>query len=163
MELDNIDRSILNIIQSGFPVDPHPYQVIADGTGITEEEAHRRVMAMKQGGVIRRIGASYDSRGLHFTSTLCSVKVPPALVETVVAKINSYVEVTHNYQRSHAYNIWFTVIAESPARISQILKEIEAATGCPEIRNMPALKNFKVKVDFKFKDGKETQAAEDEE
>lgn len=165
MELDNTDRSILNIIQSGFPIDPHPYQVIANDAGITEGEAHRRVVAMKEGGIIRRIGASYDSRGLHFTSTLCSVKVPPELVDAVVAKINSYVEVTHNYQRNHAYNIWFTVIAESPARISRILKEIEAATGCAEIRNMPALKNFKIKVDFKFKDGKETAnaAAEDEE
>lgn len=165
MELDNLDRSILNIIQSGFPVDPHPYQVIADGAGVTEEEAYRRVMAMKQGGVIRRIGASYDSRGLNFTSTLCSVKVPPELIDTVVAKINSYGEVTHNYQRNHAYNIWFTVIAETPARISQILKEIQDATGCAEIRNMPAIKKFKIKVDFKFKDGKETApaAAEDEE
>lgn len=165
MELDNVDRSILNIIQSGFPVDPHPYRVIADGAGITEEEAHRRVVAMKTGGVIRRIGASYDSRKLHFTSTLCSVKVPPAILDAVVAKINSYVEVTHNYQRNHAYNVWFTVIAESPDRIRRILKEIEDATGCPEIRNMPAIKTFKIKVDFKFNDGKEPAngTAEDEE
>lgn len=165
MELDNIDRSILNIIQSGFPVDPHPYQVIADDTGITEAEAHRRVLAMKESGVIRRIGASYNSRGLNFSSTLCSVKVPPELLDAVVAKINSYGEVTHNYQRNHAYNVWFTVIAESPARISRILKEIQDATGCAEIRNMPAIKTFKIKVDFKFKDGKEAMpaAAEDEE
>lgn len=165
MELDNTDRSILNIIQTGFPIDPHPYRVIGDSAGITEEEAYRRVIAMKDGGVIRRIGASYDSRGLHFTSTLCSVKVPSELVDVVVAKINSYPEVTHNYQRNHPYNVWFTVIAESTDRINGILREIEAATGCPEIRNMPALKNFKVKVDFKFKDGKEQSngVTEDEE
>ncbi|MBI5179215.1 MAG: Lrp/AsnC family transcriptional regulator [Nitrospinae bacterium] len=160
MELDNTDRSILNVIQTGFPVDPHPYAVIGQQVGLTEEEAFNRVMNMKNGGVIRRIGASYDSRGLHFSSTLCSMKVPPEKMDAAVKAINKYYEVTHNYERNHAYNLWFTLIAESKERIQQILDEISAETGINGIRNMPAVKKFKIKVDFKFK---EKQENEDEE
>lgn len=165
MKLDATHKDILNFIQTGFPLDPRPYKVIGDKAGISEEEAHRRVMEMKSGGVIRRIGASFDSRGLHFSSTLCSVKVPPALVDKVVEAVNRYPEVTHNYERNHEYNIWFTVIAESKERIQGILDEIRAATGCGEIRNMPALKKFKIKVDFKFKNAGKApaEAAEEDE
>jgi DNA-binding Lrp family transcriptional regulator len=162
MELDNLDRSILNVIQSGFPVAPRPYEEIGRQTGLSEDEAFARVMNMKNNGIIRRIGASYDSRGLHFTSTLCSVKVPPEKIEQAVKVINRYPEVTHNYQRNHAYNVWFTLIAESKERIENILSEISAETGIGEIRNMPATKKFKIKVDFKFKNG-DGNASEDEE
>jgi DNA-binding Lrp family transcriptional regulator len=162
MKLDDVDKRILNVIQAGFPVAPRPYEAIGEKTGLSEAEAFARVMNMKQNGVIRRIGASYDSRGLHFTSTLCSVKVPPEKIEAVVGAINRYHEVTHNYERNHPYNVWFTVIAESKERIRQILDEITADTGVGEIRNMPALKNFKIKVDFKFKEGNQSGGDEEE-
>jgi DNA-binding Lrp family transcriptional regulator len=152
MELDNFDRSILNVIQSGFPVAPRPYAEIGRQTGLSEDEAYARVMNMKKNLIIRRIGASYDSRGLHFSSTLCSTKVPPEKMEETVKIINTYPEVTHNYERNHAYNVWFTLIAESKERIEEILREISAKAGIGEIRNMPATKKFKIKVDFKFKD-----------
>ncbi len=160
MELDNTDKSILNIIQTGFPVDARPYAVIGEQVGLTEEEAHARVMNMKSGGVIRRIGASFDSGGLQFSSTLCSAKVPPEKVDEMVAAINRYPEVTHNYERNHAYNVWFTVIAESRERIQQILDEISAKTGVGGIRNMPATIKFKIKVDFKFKKDKQEEEEE---
>ncbi len=162
MNLDNADKKILNVIQTGFPVVSRPYEAIGRQTELSEAEAFTRVMNMKKNGVIRRIGASYDSRGLHFTSTLCAVKVPPDKIEAVVAAINRYHEVTHNYERNHPYNVWFTVIAESKERIRQILAEITADTGVGDIRNMPALKNFKIKVDFKFKDGNQNGGDEEE-
>ncbi|MBI3794568.1 MAG: Lrp/AsnC family transcriptional regulator [Nitrospinae bacterium] len=162
--MDSVDRAVLNVIQTGFPVASRPYAVIGEKTGLTEEEAFSRIQNLKKGGIIRRIGASYDSRGLHFSSTLCSAKVPPEKIEAVVKAINKYHEVTHNYERNHAYNIWFTLIAESKERIQQILDEICGETGISVIRNMPAIKKFKIKVDFKFKDaGSNGNNAEEDE
>jgi DNA-binding Lrp family transcriptional regulator len=163
MEMDDIDKSILNIIQTGFPIASRPYEVIGSQTGLEEAEAYARVMDLKKNGIIRRIGASYDSRGLGFTSTLCSAKVPPEKIEEVVKVINGFYEVTHNYQRNHEYNVWFTLIAESKQRIQEILDEISAKTGVHGIRNMPALKNFKIKVDFKFKNNGNGNGAAPEE
>lgn len=153
--MDQIDRDILNIIQTGFPVDARPYAVIGEQVGLSEEEAYKRVTDMKEREVIRRIGATFDSRKLHFTSTLCAAKVPPERIEEVAAIVGTYPEVTHNYERKHLYNLWFTLIAESTERIEQILAEICEKAGVDEIRNMPAKKMFKIKVDFKFKEKNE--------
>jgi DNA-binding Lrp family transcriptional regulator len=153
--MEQIDRDILNIIQTGFPVDVHPYAVIGEKVGLSEEEAYKRVTGMKEREVIRRIGATFDSRKLSFTSTLCAAKVPQERIEEIAAIVGTYPEVTHNYERKHIYNLWFTLIAESTERIEQILAEICEKAGIDEIRNMPAIKMFKIKVDFKFKEKKE--------
>jgi DNA-binding Lrp family transcriptional regulator len=86
--------------------------------------------------------------------------VPPERIEEIARVISEYPEVTHNYERNHAYNIWFTVIAESKERIERILEEISAKTGVKGIRNMPATKKFKVKVDFKFKENGQEEGDE---
>lgn len=67
-------------------------------------------------------------------------------IEDIAATIGSYPEVTHNYERNHKFNLWFTLIAESEERIEKILSEISEKTGIQGIRNMPATKVFKITV-----------------
>ncbi len=163
IELDNKDREILNIIQTGFPVDTHPYAVIGEKTALAEDEAFNRVKRMYDGQVIRRIGATFESRRLHFTSTLCAVTVPPEKIDDAVKAISQCPEVTHNYERNHNLNIWFTVIAESKERIDGILDEISEKAGIEKPHNMPASRKFKIKVDFNFKNRAEEGADEEDE
>jgi DNA-binding Lrp family transcriptional regulator len=85
-----------------------------------------------------------------FRSTLCAARVPKDKIEQFVAVVNTYPGVTHNYEREGDYNIWFTLIASSKKKISQILAEISRKTGVKEILNLPALKTFKIAVDFNF-------------
>jgi DNA-binding Lrp family transcriptional regulator len=146
--MDDIDRAIINIIQSDFPVAPRPYQEIAEQAHLTEQEVVSRVRALKKEGIIRRIGANFDSRRLNFTSTLCAAKVPADKVDRFVKFVNQYPGVTHNYLRAHEYNVWFTFIAPNMAFIENALTEISSLTGVTEIRNLPALKIFKIKVEF---------------
>ena len=72
-----------------------------------------RVQRMMQEGVIRRIGANFNSRQLGYTSTLCAAQVPPERIDQFIQVVNQYPGVTHNYLRRHRLNIWFTLIAES--------------------------------------------------
>ncbi|MDP2234226.1 MAG: Lrp/AsnC family transcriptional regulator, partial [Actinomycetota bacterium] len=58
--------------------------------------------------------------------------------------------VTHNYLREDHYNIWFTLIAPSDADIACILGEIAESTGIDDILDLPAIRLFKIKVDFDF-------------
>jgi len=153
--MDKIDKDILNIIQTGFPMDTQPYALIGEKVGITEDEAFKRVVNLKESDIIRRIGATFDSKKLHFKSTLCATKVPEEKIEEVAKIVNRYPEVTHNYQRNHEYNLWFTLIAESTERIEQILSEICKDGGLDYVRNMPTKKMLKIKVDFQFKDEKD--------
>jgi DNA-binding Lrp family transcriptional regulator len=146
--MDEKDREIINQIQSGFPICERPYQEVARRVALSEDEVLERVGRLKQEGIIRRIGANFDSRSLNFTSTLCAARVPEEKLEQFVEVVNSYPGVTHNYQRNHSYNVWFTFIAPTMSEIETSLEEISRRTGVQEICNLPAVKMYKIKVDF---------------
>jgi siroheme decarboxylase len=146
--LDELDRAILNEIQSHFPIVSRPYAEVGDRVGASEAEVLARVAAMTDAGVIRRIGANFASRKLGYTSTLCAARVEPESLDHFVAVVNRYPGVTHNYLRRHRYNVWFTLIAESEARLHEILEEISRAAAVAEILSLPAQEVFKIKVDF---------------
>lgn len=152
--MDEVDKKILNIIQTRFPVASAPYAIIGGEIGLSEDETFLRVKALFDSGVIRRIGASFDSRGIGWTSTLCALIVPQDKIEDVAAVIGEYPGVTHNYERNHKYNLWFTLISPDMEIERKILKEIWDKTGYGPVRNMPMKKKFKIKVDFEFKEDK---------
>ena len=127
--LDDLDRAILNEIQSHFPIDSRPYAEVGRRVGASEEEVLARVMAMAEAGIIRRLGANFTSRKLGYTSTLCAARVAPESLDHFVAVVNRYPGVTHNYLRRHRYNVWFTLIAESAERLNRILEEISRGLG----------------------------------
>jgi DNA-binding Lrp family transcriptional regulator len=147
IELDDLDKAILNEIQSHFPIVSRPYAEVGGRVRAPEAEVVRRVQAMMDNGVIRRLGANFTSRKLGYTSTLCAAHVPEELLERFVEVVNRYPGVTHNYLRRHHFNVWFTLIAESTERLEQILAEISAASGV-EVLSLPAQEIFKIKVDF---------------
>ncbi len=146
--LDATDKKLITLIQADFPITDRPYAAIGEKLGVLEEEVIRRIRAIMESGEIRRLGASFDSRQLGYTSTLCAAHVPPEKLETAVAAINSYHNVTHNYERNHYYNVWFTVIAPSRLRIGEILGEIEERAGIGPILDLPATRLFKIQVDL---------------
>jgi len=145
--LDDLDKAILNEIQSHFPLTPRPYAAVGERVGAPESEVLRRVQAMVDAGIIRRLGANFTSRKLGYTSTLCAAHVPRQKLEAFIAAVNRYPQVTHNYLRIHHFNVWFTLIAESPKKLDQILAEVSRATGV-EVLSLPAREIFKIKVDF---------------
>lgn len=148
--MDEADRKILNAIQSEFPITARPYGDLGRRIGLSEEEVLRRVKRLKEKGIIRRIGGNFHSNKLNFTSTLCAAKVPEEKLERFVKVVNGYPGVTHNYLRSHEFNVWFTFIAPSTEAIERSLKEISDATGVEDVYSLPAVRMFKVKVDFEI-------------
>lgn len=146
--MDEIEKRILNIIQTDFPISPYPFRVIGEQVGIGEEEVMERVRSLKEKGVIRRIGATFEPKKLGYTSTLCAAKVPEEMIDRFVEVVNTYPGVTHNYERDHEYNIWFTIIGKSKEEIERNIAEIEAKTGVRGIKNLPTLRRFKINVSF---------------
>ncbi len=149
MPLDDIDRSILNQIQSDFPITPRPYRSVAEELGLTEDEVLARIRRLKKSGIIRRIGGNFTPEKLGFVSTLCAAKVPEEKISQFAQVVNRYPGVTHNYRRENKYNIWFTFIAPSMEEISASLKQIAVETGVTEILNLPATRVFKIRAEFK--------------
>jgi DNA-binding Lrp family transcriptional regulator len=148
--MDSIDKQILNIIQRNFPLVPEPFKAVAEKVGISEEEALDRIRIMKQVGIIRRIGAIFDSRKLGFVSTLCAARVPEEKLKAFIEVVNSYPGVTHNYRRTHDYNVWFTFIAPSEENLKKYLAEISHKTGITDILSMRAARTFKINASFEL-------------
>ena len=149
--LDTIDRKLLDIIQTAFPLVPRPYQALGEQLGISEEEALARVKAMKEKKIIRRLGANFQSAKLGFRSTLCGAHVPEDKLDAFIADVNALPGVTHNYLRNHTFNVWFTLIGPSWDSVCDTIKGIEARTGV-SVMNLPAEKLFKIRVDFPMKE-----------
>ncbi len=147
--MDDLDKRLLDIIQSDFPLEARPYAVVGERLGISEDEALARVRALKQSGVIRRIGGNFQSRKLGFHSTLCAARVPEDKLDAFVAEVNRHPGVTHNYLRRHPYNVWFTFIGPSRQEVDDTLAAMRRATGI-DILNLPASRMYKIKVDFKM-------------
>jgi siroheme decarboxylase len=146
--IDDMDRAILNLIQSDFPITPRPYLAIAQRLGFSENDVIKRLDRLKKKGIIRRIGGNFVPEKLGFVSTLCAARVPEDKIESFAVSVNRYPGVTHNYQRDNKYNVWFTFIAPSMREIEENLKNISQQTGIKEIINLPATKVFKIKAHF---------------
>ena len=146
--MDAVDRKILNILQRDFPLDAEPFNVLGARVGIGEDDLLERVGRLKEAGIIRRIGAVFDTSGIGFTSTLCAAKVPADRLKRFVDVVNSYRGVTHNYLRDHEYNIWFTFIGSTGEEIKESLYDISEETGITDIISMPAKRRFKVDARF---------------
>lgn len=147
--LDDLDRRLLGLVQSDFPLESRPYAVLGAELGLDEEETLERVRVLRAKKIIRRLGANFQSGKLGFRSTLCAAKVPQEKLHSFVEEVNKRTGVTHNYLRNHVYNIWFTLIAPSWEQILDELADISGKTGI-EVLNLPAENMYKIKVDFQL-------------
>ncbi len=148
--LDDIDKKILNQIQSDFPITHSPYRVVAERLNLQETDVLERVSRMRKKGLIRRIGGNFVPEKLGYISTLCAASVPEDKIQHFSRIVNRYPGVTHNYQRDNRFNVWFTFIAPSREDIKINLRRIAEQTGIREILNLPATRVFKIKAHFKL-------------
>ena len=145
--MDILDRKLLDIIQTAFPLVPRPYAALGEQLGISEEEALSRVKDLKARKIIRRLGANFQSAKLGFRSTLCGACVPEHKLDDFISYVNALPGVTHNYLRKHKFNVWFTVIGPSWEQVCATIEGVTEHTGVP-VMNLPATKLFKIRVDF---------------
>ena len=144
--MDELDRRILQAVQGGFPLSEKPYETIAHRLGIPSDRLWDRLQKLMAEGVIRRLGASLDSRKLGFSSTLAAVSVRPDLVEQAAEIIGTFPEVTHSYLRNDNFNIWFTIIGRDRERIDCILEQIRTSLSLEtsQVLNLPMKRVFKL-------------------
>lgn len=150
--MDSLDKKLLNEVQRHFPLTERPYAALGEALGMDEDAVIRRLQELKKAGVLRRLGAIFNSRRLGYYSTLCAMQVPLARVPGVADLVNSYPGVTHNYLREGEYNLWFTLVCPSQEEAARVLTEIQEKTGITGILNLPALNLFKVEVSFDLED-----------
>ncbi len=147
--MDEIDRTIINQLQGGFPICERPFREAANELGLEEDELIRRIDRLLEEGYLSRFGPMYHAEKLGGGLSLCAMAVPEAQFDQVAERVNAFPEVAHNYARDHKLNMWFVLATETPGRIDQVLEEIEAATGY-KVYNMPKKEEFYVGLRFEL-------------
>jgi len=146
--MDETDRKLLNLIQQDFPIAAEPFAEFGVQLGISETDVLERIKRLKDQGIIRRIGAVFDLRKLHFVSALCAARVPEKKMGAFVAAVNAHPGVTHNYRRDHAYNVWFTLTAPDEEALAVAVDKLRQQTEQDELLVLRAVRTFKINVNF---------------
>jgi DNA-binding Lrp family transcriptional regulator len=155
IELDDLDKRLLNLMQGRFPLAPRPYQHVANEAGIEEAEAIARVQKLIDERIIRQVTPIFDTRALGYSSMLVAAKVDPENPWRAANIINQHPGVSHNYLRNHEFNIWFTIATEpsSPLGLDGTLEVLARIAGAESVRQLPTLKLFKIRMDLEMEGG----------
>jgi len=141
-------QEILSRIQKKFPLVDKPFKVIANELNIDESEVLKILQAEKDANIIRQTSAIFDTKRLGYTSSLVAFKIQANQIDKAVKIINSHPGVSHNYEREHDFNIWFTM-AIAPNSIIGLEKTIELLANITQAQDyivLPTLKLFKINV-----------------
>ena len=147
-DLDLLDRQILNILQSGFPLVERPFERIGETVGIAETEAIERIVSLKRRNVVRQIGAIFDTRRLGYKTSLVAMKFHEGDLDAAARIINEHPGVSHNYARTGQLNLWFTVAVPPSETIEDTVDRMARDTGALAVRVMPTIRFFKIGVNF---------------
>ena len=150
MELTQFDKELLNLIQTGLPLTPAPFAAVAARLGCPEQQVMERLAQLRDAGVIRRLGAFFDAESLGYRGWLVAVKVEEISLPTVAQAVNAWPEVTHNDERDHEYNLWFTIQTRTEAEKDGLLRQVAAMPGVSAVFSLPTTDRFKVNVEFQM-------------
>ncbi|WP_080796965.1 siroheme decarboxylase subunit beta [Arabiibacter massiliensis] len=160
MGADAAARAVLTRVQQELPVCERPYGALGEACGTDEAGAFAAVEAARAEGLIRRIGASFESSRIGYASTLAALAVPPEEIDRVAALVGAHPGITHNYERDDRYNLWFTLVARSKEARDAELARIVSDSGCDDLLVLPAVRLFKIKVAFDVREKGEAADAE---
>ena len=133
--MDEIDRSLIVATQGGLPLVPRPYHAIAEQVGLSADDVMRRLSAMLETGIIRRIGAVPNHYAIGWTANGMTVwDVADDQVDELGARIGALDFVTHCYRRPRAlpawpYNLFAMVHGASRDECAVKADEIRALLG----------------------------------
>lgn len=139
--LDATDRAILNALQDGFPLTPRPYDDAGAALGIAGDDLIARLGRLRDLGAITRFGPFFDAAEMGGAFCLCAMAVPADRFDAVMTLVNAHPEVAHNYERTHALNMWFVLATDSPEGIDRTARAIEDETGL-KVMLFPKLEEY---------------------
>src|SRR6478609_5908340 len=146
--MDDLDRRLLNRIQSDFPLVARPYAELGRELGLSEDEVVERMRALKAGRIVRQISAIFDTKSLGYKSSLVAMRVDPDRISEAARIINEHPGVTHNYERNHEYNLWFTIAVPPTSDLEAVVQRIHDMAVAETTRVMYTLRLFKIGVNL---------------
>ncbi|WP_374546787.1 Lrp/AsnC family transcriptional regulator [Rhodoblastus sp.] len=144
--LDARDKMLIDTFQRDFPLTSKPFALVGETIGDSAEGAAARVARLIDAGVLSRLGPVLRPNSAG-ASTLAAIAAPPHRLEEMAALVNDEPGVNHNYEREHAFNLWFVVTGPSRVAIDASLARIERRCGAP-VLDLPMLRAFHIDLGF---------------
>ena len=161
--LGKSDKELLNEIQWTFPLVTRPFDAIAKKFDTTPEIIKEKLNNLKEIGVLRQLSAIFDTRKLGYTSSLVAMEIEHDKLDYVASQINRHPGVSHNYERDHQFNLWFTLAVPPGADLNAELEKFNVLKGIKKVRMLPTLQLFKIGVKLDLVDDKKHEIAPTEE
>jgi len=164
-DMTELDRVLIERMQQYVPLVPRPFAALAEDIGSTERDVIDAVTRLRRDGVIRQVSAIFDTRRLGYASSLVAARVDPARIEDAAAIVSAHPGVSHNYQREHDYNLWFTIAVspESWLGLESTVDLITEEAGADAAMLLPALHVFRIGVNFDIQGGRAANARRTEQ
>jgi DNA-binding Lrp family transcriptional regulator len=159
--LDETDKRLMNLLQSSFPIDPEPFALVASEAELELDDVLVRTQRLLDGRIIREITPIFDTRALGYESMLVAAKVDSEHPQRAAQIVNSHPGVSHNYLRTHDFNLWFTIATppDSELGLHGTLEVLMRETGAESMRELPTLTLFKINMNLEMEKGTEALAA----
>jgi len=146
MSPDPAELSLVDRWQHNFPLVDKPFEVVGRSAALGEREAIGIFRRLHQTGVISRIGAVVKPNTIG-NSTLAALQVPADRLEEVADIVSREPLVTHNYERTHALNLWFVIAGADADAIAATIERIRQQTGLQAV-DLPMLRAYHLGLGF---------------
>lgn len=151
---EGLDKHLLNLAQKEVPLVPEPFAAIAAQLDISESDVLARLGRWRdEEKVIRQISAIFDTRKLGYRSMLVAQKIPADRIDAAAEIVNAHPGVSHNYERDHEFNLWFTVATPPGMSLEAHVDALHELTRAETTRMLPTLKMFKIEVRLDMETG----------
>ena len=161
--MDKLDKELLNEIQWTFPLVTRPFDAIAKKFDTTPKIIKEHLNNLKKVGILRQLSAIFDTRKLGYTSSLVAMEIEHDKLEYVASQINRHPGVSHNYEREHQFNLWFTLAVPPGADLKTEVDRFNVLKGIKKVRMLPTIQLFKIGVKLDMVDEKKHEIAPTEE
>ncbi|RME86140.1 MAG: Lrp/AsnC family transcriptional regulator, partial [Planctomycetota bacterium] len=150
-----MESKILSSLQKGIPLEPSPFQKLASSLGLSESQFLEKVQYLKDQKILRQISPIYDTKMVGYQSALVAFELEPEKIEKGAEIINDHPGVSHNYERNHIFNLWFTLAVppDSSLGLEKTVELLAQKTKAKDFLILPSLKVFKIQVRFQLEGG----------
>jgi len=138
--------ALARAIQGGVPLVEAPFDAIAEAVEMSEADVLAVIQGWLDDEVLREISAVLEGEAFGWESALVAGSVPTERLDAVAAVVSAHPDVTHNYERSHAFNLWFTLAVPPEMGLRRTLDLLEAESGAGPFLPLPRTKTFKIAV-----------------
>lgn len=161
LELNEQQKTIINRLQLEIPIVAEPFKAVADELGMTESHLLEQIQILKRDFlIIRQLSAIFDTRNLGYTSSLVALAAPEDKFIEAARVVNRHPGVSHNYQRSHKFNMWYTIALPKNVSLEESVQLIQERAGGEHSLILPTLRMYKIAVRLDMSGGKDEEFKE---